>query len=953
MKRFSGLWNNLKTRLQMIFLVVSVLLVGSMGLLIHRRAQQALTTSVINRLTNIALLKEAELNRWANSNEDILEALAQRPLVREKVADLLAAQDPDLEENLKLDLLQNHFYPTLQSARGYKGVIVIRADNGRILLSTDRKLEGRFRESRTFFQRGLLETYIENPTYQIEESEAAIHVSTPLSDPSGQIIAVLVAHLDVDDFSTILTQYREFTETQETLLINKANLMLTESRFDPDAAHQIFVFTEGAERCLSGQSGSGTYLDYRDVPVVGVYRWLPDWEMCLMTEQDQAEALALKDELTRITLIVGGIVIILGVGAGDLFSRSITRPINLLTRGADEIAKGNLDYEIVLDSQDELGDLARTFNQMRESLAYSIAENDRMLEHLQFNNEELAARVQDRTRDLKQAQLEALKMMEEAQLARKEAEQNEARFRVIFEESPISLWEEDFSQLKPHLESLAREHGAGLENFFQKHPEQIDRCLALIQVTAVNRQSLELFQADSKQQLLEGLSATFDPESLKSFQEEMVLLAGGADRYNAEIPYRTLQGERIWANLIVSIPEEYRDDWSKVLVSIMDITLQKEAQDAILEERDFSENVINSIPGIFYVINTAGEFVRWNQNLEQVTEYSHDELSRILPADLYRGQERELVIERIQEVFQKGSASVMANLFSKTGKSTPFFLTGVMTEVMGEPLLVGTGIDISERVAAEQALAEKARDLARSNQDLEQFAYVASHDLQEPLRMVASYLQLLERRYGDQFQGEAREFMDFAVDGATRMRQLINDLLAFSRVGTKDGDFEEIDLNQVLGQVHTNLMGVIEESGAVITHDPLPVIQADETQITQLYQNLIGNAIKFQKEGTPPGIHLGAKRVDGAWQFSVSDNGIGFDSDYQDRIFVLFQRLHNSDHYQGTGIGLAISKRIVERHGGRIWAESEEGKGSIFYFTLADDPEDNSVSERVVDFHGG
>ncbi len=258
------------------------------------------------------------------------------------------------------------------------------------------------------------------------------------------------------------------------------------------------------------------------------------------------------------------------------------------------------------------------------------------------------------------------------------------------------------------------------------------------------------------------------------------------------------------------------------------------------------------------------------------------------PTALFSGEDQDLVAERIGEVFTQGAASVMANFTSKTGTQRPYFLTGLRAVIDGEMMLVGTGVDISERVAAEQALAEKALDLKRSNEDLEQFAYVASHDLQEPLRMVASYLQLLDRRFGDELSAEAKEFMAFAVDGATRMKQLINDLLAFSRVGTHGGDFQNTDLNTVVGEVHTTLLGLIEDTGAIITHDELPVVAADETQMKQLYQNLIGNAIKFRKDGQAPGVHLGAEKKNGLWQMSVSDNGIGLDAQYKDRIFVLF-----------------------------------------------------------------
>jgi len=224
-------------------------------------------------------------------------------------------------------------------------------------------------------------------------------------------------------------------------------------------------------------------------------------------------------------------------------------------------------------------------------------------------------------------------------------------------------------------------------------------------------------------------------------------------------------------------------------------------------------------------------------------------------------------------------------------------------------------------------------DLMRSNKDLEQFAYVASHDLQEPLRNVASCMHLFERKYKAKLDAEADQLIRYAVESATRMRTLISDLLAYSRISTRGGAFQPTSGEEVLEQTLTHLRESIEETGAVITHDPLPTVTADYTQMLQVFQNLIANAMKFRSKDLPH-VHVSAARDGGKWVFSVRDNGIGIDARHQERIFVIFQRLHGRSQYDGTGMGLAIVKKIVERHGGMIWLESEPGAGATFYFTI-------------------
>lgn len=263
-------------------------------------------------------------------------------------------------------------------------------------------------------------------------------------------------------------------------------------------------------------------------------------------------------------------------------------------------------------------------------------------------------------------------------------------------------------------------------------------------------------------------------------------------------------------------------------------------------------------------------------------------------------------------------------------------LIEMLPEISPKPQLKIAVIDITERKQLEE-------NLKRSNQELQQFAYVASHDLQEPLRTIASFTQLLERRYKGKFDSDADEFIDFIIEASIRMKQQIDDLLEFSRVVTKGGEFEKISAEDILKTSLSGLKTLIDENDAEITCDPLPEVYGDPRQFGRLFQNLIINSIKFKKPEEPPRIHISVKKDNkhDDYVFSVSDNGIGIETQYHDRIFTIFQRLHTRDEYSGTGIGLAVAKRIIERHGGHIWVESELGKGSTFYFSL---PRENFYS---------
>jgi PAS domain S-box-containing protein len=379
----------------------------------------------------------------------------------------------------------------------------------------------------------------------------------------------------------------------------------------------------------------------------------------------------------------------------------------------------------------------------------------------------------------------------------------------------------------------------------------------------------------------------------------------------------------------------------------IDVAERRRTAERLEKEKAFSDSIIESLPGVFYLFNAEGRFLRWNRNFAEVTQYSDDEIARMHPTEFFRGQDKVHIADRIGAVFTEGEATAQADFVARDGSKRPYFFTGKQVVVDEHVCVIGMGIDITERKEAEEAVAERSRELERSNADLEQFAYVASHDLQEPLRAVASYTQLLARRYRNRLDGDALRFVDRTTAAVARMQALIRDLLAYSRVGTRGERFGATDTEVVLREALDDLQASIAEAGALVTHDPLPKLPADALQLRQLFQNLIGNAIKFRRDEAPR-VHVSARRDGDDWVFSVRDNGIGIEPEYAERIFVIFQRLHSRTAYPGTGVGLAICKRIVERHGGRIWVESDPGAGTRVHLRLPADETAEPAARAVI-----
>ncbi len=352
----------------------------------------------------------------------------------------------------------------------------------------------------------------------------------------------------------------------------------------------------------------------------------------------------------------------------------------------------------------------------------------------------------------------------------------------------------------------------------------------------------------------------------------------------------------------------------------------------------------------FVQMDMTGRIVDANDAFQQMLGHEKETLLSMKEADLTPPRWRATVAGIVAEqVLPRGKSEVFEKEYVRAdGNRFPAELrTFLMTDDSRNPIGTWSIVrDVTQRKQAELEREKAIEALKRSNEDLKRFAYVASHDLQEPLRMVASYTQLLAERYGDQLDEKAHKFIHYAVDGAQRMQALIRDLLAFSRVETRAQGFKPVDCNSALGVAIANLKAVIDETGTLVASGDLPNVPADESQLTQVFQNLISNGIKFRQPETTPHIRISAERLEEYWRFAVQDNGIGIDSKYKDRVFEIFQRLHTRNEYPGTGIGLAMCNRIVHRHGGRIWFESSPGKGSTFFFTLPFKQEEELEHDR-------
>ncbi len=871
--------------------LIVVITAAALGVAAYGYAREALKSRVRDRLEQVATDRRAMLLGYLGQQRQLAAMISQRTFLRGLLEKYLAGESNDfLETGSRL------LNDAQQAAPAFLEILI--ADpHGEIVVSTDSLMLGHRVAETPEFIHGREESYlVSSPT----DEAIRLHLSTTILDGRGRLVGVLLVLLDIQPLIDMLNGDVGLGKTGELLVASLASGDDAEYLQKPRGEHRAIIplaDVPSMAKALRGESGFKSS-HYKGKSILTFYMPIAlqpggpdDWG--LVAKIDAGEAFAPIDDFRDMFFTLQAGLIVAGIVASYAVARHLTQPIRQLTQQATRAASGELSVRVPTVGLDELGVLATSFNSMIERLAES--------------RDSLETRVLERTRALARTNAELAQEIVIRRAAEEALHTSQRRIRATLEAA-----HEAFIGIDRDGVVTDWNHQAEF-TFGWSREEAVGRSLPELILP-------ERFRENYRQGLQRFVETGYGP--VLNQRLELIGLHRAGHEFPVEV---TVSAVRAGGDYFFC-------------AFLHDITQRKEAERLLRESEERFRLLVEGVKDHAILrLDPQGYVQSWNPGAERIHGYTAEEVIGqhfacfYLPDEAAAGKPAQDLAVAVAEGRWAEEGIRVRNDGERYWASIVITaLHNEQGELRGFAMITR---DVTQRRDTEDAVRRTATELARSNAELEQFAYVASHDLQEPLRAIAGYCQLLQRRYVGRLDTDADEFIAFAVDGATRMQRLIEDLLCYSRVGTRGKAFEPIDCNEVFGQALINLKTAITENGAEITRSELPTLPADGSQLEQLFQNLLSNAIKF-RHNTPPRIHVAAEIEGDQWVFSVTDNGIGIEARFAERIFAIFQRLHTRREYPGTGIGLAICKKIVERHGGRIWLRSSPGKGSTFYFTL-------------------
>lgn len=876
------------TKLAMLFILISILPLAISGFLAFQNGKETIEQQTDAHLISISALKESEFNRWVNENRRALHFLAQRPLVRSNVTTLALSEkysDDFVYQEALAHLVKDHLLPFKGEGSGFLEIFVVRISDGMILASTNKEAETSPEQDQVIARDHQLDPLGENLSFHKVSGKDHMHFSTPILGDDGSPVAVLIGHADLNEVSSIIEHGIGDDSREESYLINADNYLVTNPSLRNDYAQNTPIYSSGVKDCLEGNSATGVYDNYAGVKVIGAYSWMPDIEMCLVTEVNQNTALIPIRELRSSLIILGIAVGLFVIALSVIFAYSITQPVRQLVTGVQEIGRGNLDFQIRSESHDELGMLAQNINQMTASLKLITASRDELDYEIKEKNG-----VEE-------------KLVLERDKAQRYLDISGTIFIVINEDFKVSLIN------RAGCKMIGRDENEiiGLDWFENFIPERK--------------------RADTRAVFKLILAGEMEPVE---YFENPVLTKDGTERIIA------------WHNAIL-VDKEGKIQGA--LSSGEDITERRQAEQK-LRIKDFAFESSQSADSIG---NNEGFITHANSSFIRIFGYeSADEVIGKSVLDFL--VDKEGAIQILESITRIGKWVGEYDALRKDGTIfTALAFANAVYDAAGNQVAVySTVMDITERKQIEQEINSlnkqlehrvqlRTEQLVEANQELESFAYSVSHDLRAPLRAVDGFSRILKDNYSDDLPSEAHRYLDLIRNNTADMDNLINDLLAFSRLTSQEPSRSTVSPNDIVRLVLNEREADIQNRDLELIVEDLPVCQADPALLKRVFVNLVDNALKFTRDAKPARIEIGHENQDGKSVYFVKDNGVGFDMQYADQLFDVFQRLHRTDEFQGTGVGLAIVLRIIRRHGGSVWAEAKVDQGAAFYFTLGEE----------------